>query len=143
MSSCARAVSYTHLDVYKRQTQSGSDASSGETSPSWTATNQKQLPGSVNPTRTSETHTAAGGRTADNQSIERMGIYGRFEPYLDVQKETIKIDANTVRTIDRTFGRDSDGRKTLVQVTEEETRTLPGGEIKVVRTCLLYTSRCV
>ncbi len=63
-----------------------------------------------------------------------MGTDGRYEPYLDVQKQTIKVDANTVRTIDRTFGRDSDGRKTLVQVTEEERRTLPGGEIKVVRT---------
>jgi hypothetical protein len=116
------------------QTQSGSDASSGGASLSWTATTQQQLPGSVNPTRTSETRTEAGGRSGDNQSIERMGMYGGLEPYLDVQKETIKVDANTVRTIDRTFGRDSDGRKTLVQVTEEETRTLPGGEIKVVRT---------
>jgi len=116
------------------QTQSGSKASTGETSQSWTATTQQQLPGSLNPTRTSETHTEAGGRSVGNQSIEHMGMYGRYEPYLDVQKETIKVDATTVRTIDRTFGRDSDGRKTLVQVTEEESRTLPGGEVKVVRT---------
>ena len=58
---------------------------------------------------------------------------GRYAPYLDVQKETIKADANTVRTIERTFGRDSDGRKTLVQVTEEEKHILPGGAVKVVR----------
>ncbi|HXM23844.1 MAG TPA: hypothetical protein VN948_21485 [Terriglobales bacterium] len=116
------------------QRQSGSDASSGETNQSWTATTQQQLPGTVNPTRTSETHTEAGSRTVDNQSTEHMGMYGRYEPYLDVQKETVKVDATTIRTVERRFGRDSDGRKTLVQVTEEEKRSLPGGEVKVVRT---------
>jgi hypothetical protein len=61
-------------------------------------------------------------------------MYGRYAPYLDLQKETVRVDANTVRTIERAYGRDSDGRKTLVQVNEEEKRTLPGGEVKVVRT---------
>lgn len=116
------------------QTQGSSDASTGDTNRTWTATSQQQLPGSANPTRTSETHTEAGGRTVDNQSVERVGMDGRYEPYLDVQKETVKVDATTVRTIERTFGRDSDGRKTLVQVTEEEKRSLPGGEVKSVRT---------
>ena len=102
--------------------------------PNWTATTREQLPSSLNPTRTSETHTESGGRTVDNQSIETMGMYGRYAPYLDLQKETVKVDANTVRTIERAFGRDSEGRKTLVQVTEEEKRSLPGGEVKVVRT---------
>jgi len=58
---------------------------------------------------------------------------GRYELYLDLQKETVKVDANRVRTVERRFGRDSDGRKTLLQVTEEEKRTLPGGEVKVSR----------
>lgn len=115
------------------QTQ-GPDVSTGDTNRSWTATTQQQLPGGENPTRTSETHTEAGGRTVDNQSVERMGMDGRYEPYLDVQKETVKIDATTVRTIERTFGRNSDGEKTLVQVTEEEKRSLPGGEVRSVRT---------
>ena len=116
------------------QAQGGSDASNGDTSQSWTTTTQQQLPSSDNPTRTTETHTQSGGRTVDNQSVQAMGTDGHYEPYLDVQKETIKVDANTVRTVERTFGRDSEGRKTLVQVTEEEKRTLPGGEVKVVRT---------
>ncbi len=116
------------------QTQGGSDASTGDTNRTWTVTSQQQLPGSANPTRTSETHSEAGGRTVDNQTVERVGMDGRYEPYLDVQKETVKVDGTTVRTIERTFGRDSDGQKTLVQVTEEEKRSLPGGEVKVVRT---------
>ncbi|HSY65953.1 MAG TPA: hypothetical protein VK829_15245 [Terriglobales bacterium] len=115
------------------QAQSGADTSSDDSIHSWTATTQQQLPNNLNPTRTSETHTQTGGRTSDNQSIQTMGTDGHYSPYLDVQKETVKVDANTVRTIERSFGRDADGRKTLVQVTEEEKRSLPGGEVKVTR----------
>lgn len=115
------------------QAQSGADMSSDDSKQSWTATTQQQLPSNLNPTRTSESHTQAGGRTVDNRSIQAMGTDGHYSPYLDVQKETVKVDANTVRTIERSFGRDSDGRKTLVQVTEEEKRSLPGGEVKVTR----------
>ena len=115
------------------QGQSGADTSSDDAKQSWTATAQQQLPSNLNPTRTSESHTQAGGRTVDNQSVQAMGTDGHYSPYLDVQKETVKVDANTVRTIERSFGRDSDGRKTLVQVTEEEKHSLPGGEVKVTR----------
>ena len=115
------------------QGQNAADTSSGDENQSWTATTQQQLPSNLNPTRTSESYTQAGGRTLDNQSIETMGTDGHYSPYLDVQKETVKVDANTVRTIERSFGRDSDGRKMLVQVTEEEKRSLPGGEVKVTR----------
>src|SRR6202035_2508747 len=108
------------------QAQSGADTSSDDSTHSWTATTQQQLPSNLNPTRTSETHTQTGGRTFDNQSIQTMGNDADYSPYLDVQKETVKVDANTVRTIERSFGRDADGRKTLVQVTEEEKRSLPG-----------------
>jgi hypothetical protein len=115
------------------QAQSGAAASNDDSSQSWTATTQQQLPSNLNPTRTSETHTQNDGRTLDNQSIQALGTDGHYSPYLDVQKETVKVDANTVRTIERSFGRDSDGRKTLVQVTEEEKRSLPGGEVKITR----------
>jgi hypothetical protein len=115
-------------------TQTGSGASSVETNQSWTATTQQQVVGTVNPTRTSDSHTEVDGRATDNHSVEHMGMDGRFEPYLDVQKETVNVDATTVRIVERTFGRDSDGRKTLVQVTEEERRSLPGEEVRVVRT---------
>ena len=114
--------------------QSGATPQPIDTNQSWTASSQQQPPDGINPTRTSETHTENGGRTVDNKSIEHVGMDGRYEPYLDLQKETVKVDANTVRTVERRFGRDSDGRKTLLQVTEEEKRTLTGGEVKVSRT---------
>src|SRR5438093_11596494 len=39
-----------------------------------------------------------------------------------------------MRNTERSYGSSHDGQKMLMQVTEEETRTLPGGEQKVVRT---------
>jgi hypothetical protein len=116
------------------QTQSNPDASDSSTNGMWTATTEQSLPGSANPTQTSQTHTEADGRSVDSQSLQRIGPDGRYVPYLDTEKETIKVNATTVRTVERTFGRDSDGRKTLVQVTEEEQRTLAGGEVRVMRT---------
>src|SRR5260370_10485576 len=100
---------------------------------SWTATTETQS-GIINPTRTIESHTQSGNRALDKQSLERHGSDGQFEPYQDVEKETVQLDATSVRTITRTFGRDANGARTLVQVTEEERHALPGGDSNVVRT---------
>src|ERR1700687_5586049 len=99
---------------------------------SWTATTESQS-GNINPTCAIESHTQSGNRTLDKQSLQRRGPDGHFEPYQDIEKETVRLDATSVRTTTRTFGRDANGAKTLVQVTEEEKHTLPGGDSTVVR----------
>ncbi|HSY65538.1 MAG TPA: hypothetical protein VK829_13130 [Terriglobales bacterium] len=109
-----------------------SDSQTGGANKSWTSTTDLQSDG-ANPTRTTESHTQSGNRTLDNQSVQRRGSNGQFEPYQDIERETVKVNATTVRTTTRTFGRDSDGAKTLVQVTEEERRSLPGGDSNVIR----------
>jgi hypothetical protein len=111
------------------------DADSANKSPnkSWNVTTESQG-GSVNPTRTLKSHTQSGNRTVDNQSVQRRGANGDFEPYQDIEKTTVQVSPTMVRTTTRTFGRDSDGTKTLVQITEEEARTLPGGDSNVTRT---------
>ncbi len=88
----------------------------------------------LNPTRIFKSHTQSGNRTVDNQSIQRRVAGGDFEPYQDIERTTVQVNATTMRTTTRTFGRNADGAKTLVQVTEEEARTLPGGGSNVVRT---------
>jgi len=108
--------------------------SSDNANQSWKATTQQQVDGNASAARESETHNTTARRTTDTRSVEHMGMDGKYEPYLDVQKETVKVDATTERTVERTFSRDADGRKTLVQVTQEEKRTLPGGEVKIERT---------
>jgi len=106
--------------------------SQSDANTSWTDTSDSHS-GDANPTRTVESHTQSGNRTQDNQSIQRRGAGGDFEAYQDIEKSTVRVDSSTVRTTTRTFGRDADGAKTLVQVTEEETRTRPGGDSYVVR----------
>lgn len=103
-------------------------------SQSWSTTNQQGSPGgSINPTRTSETHTSSNGRVVDGTSVQTLGPDGRYIAYSDTEKETRRIDNSTVRTIERTYGRDPDGHRTLIQEKQEESRTLPGGEEKVSR----------
>lgn len=100
---------------------------------SWSSAADSQNSMGVNPIRTGQTHTQSGNRTMDTQTLQRIGPDGRYEPYLDVEKETVKVDATTVRTVRRSYTY-RDGRRQLVQTTEEEQRTLPAGEIKTVRT---------
>jgi hypothetical protein len=69
----------------------------------------------------------------DTQAIERRGFDGRFEPYVSVEKETVQVDPNTVRTVTRTYDQDTTGAKTLRLVTEEETNSRPDGSSHVVR----------
>src|SRR5437588_592457 len=107
----------------------------GDTNQSWNSTSDQHSPsGDSNPIRTVESHKEENGRTVDKQSLERLGPDGRYEPYRDTERESVRVDANTIRTVERTFGRGPDGQKALVQVREEETRRLPDGEQKVVRT---------
>ena len=110
-----------------------SDSQTDGANTSWTASNESQSD-NANPTRTIESHTQSGNRTLEKQLLQRRGSDGQFEPYQDIEKETLQVDAATVRTTTRTFGRDADGAKTLVQVTEEEKHILPGGDSNLVRT---------
>jgi hypothetical protein len=119
------------LRAQTSDTQTG-DANESGANKSWTVNTESQSR-NLNPTRTLKTHVQSGNRTVDNQSIQRRGANGDFEPYQDIEKTTLQVNATTVRTTTRTFGRDADGAKTLVQVTEEEARTVPGGGSNVVR----------
>jgi len=85
------------------------------------------------PVRISESHSQNGTRTLDKRSVEIRRTDGHFEPYQEIEKETLAVDASTVRITMRTFARDVNGRKALVQVTEEEKHASPEGDANVVR----------
>jgi len=108
-----------------------SDAQTSENK-SWAATTESHGD-KTNPTRTLESHTQTGNRTLDKRSVQRRGSNGSFEPYQDVETETVQVDPSTTRTTTRIFAQDANGAKTLVQVIDEEKHTLPGGDSKVVR----------
>jgi len=109
-----------------------SDSSTTEGPNSWTAITDSKS-NNVNPTRTIESHSQDGNRTLDKRSDQIRQFDGRFEPYRDIERETLQVDAATTRTTTRRFGRDGNGTKILVQVIEEEKHTLPGGDSSVLR----------
>ena len=85
------------------------------------------------PVRIIESHSQNGNRTLDKRSVEIRGTDGHFEPYQDIERETLTIDTSTIKTTVRTFARDVNGRKALVQVMEEEKHILPGDDSNIVR----------
>ncbi len=99
---------------------------------SWTSTSDSQDSSVGNRTRKSESHSKDGNRTVDRQSVEILRS-GRYEPYQDIETESVQVNATSSRTVVRTFGRDSNGHRVLLQTTEEEKQTSPGGGEKVVR----------
>jgi hypothetical protein len=102
---------------------------------SWTAKSQHESPdGRINPMRTSQSHTETGGRVVDKTTVETLGPDGRYVPYSETEKESVRVNDTTTRNIERTFGRDADGNRTLIQETQEESRRLSNGEEKVSRT---------
>ena len=116
--------------------QTSDSQTAEEPTKSWTATTDLKsddlIPQRI-PVRIIESHSQNGNRTLDKRSVEIRGTDGRFEPYQDIEKETLQVDATVVRATTRTFGKDANGRKALVQVTEEEKHTLPGDDSNVVR----------
>ncbi len=100
---------------------------------SWTKTSESH-PANMNPTRTTESHRKSDKGTVDSQTVERLGADGHYEPYYDIEKESVQVNETTTRTIERTFARDGSGQKILTRVTEEEKQSLPAGAEKVVRT---------
>jgi len=116
--------------------QTPDSRTAAEPTKSWTATTDLKSddlgPQRV-PVRIIESHSQNGNRTMDKRSVEIRGTDGHLEPYQDIEREVLTVDASTVRTTMRTFARDADGRKTLVQVTEEEKHILPGDDSNIVR----------
>ena len=103
---------------------------------SWTtttnSTSDNLLPTRL-PVRIIESHSQKGERTVDKRSVEILGTDGHFEPYQDIEIEKLQVDATTVRTVTRTFSQDVNGKKALVQVTEEEKHILPGDDSNIAR----------
>jgi hypothetical protein len=108
------------------------NSAAADSDKSWTLTTDSTS-ADVNPVRTRESHTQTGNTMVDVRSIQRLGSDGRFEPYQDIETETVRVNATTVRTTTRTFAHDDRGAKTLFQITEEEKQMLADGA-NVIRT---------
>src|SRR5579862_904966 len=72
-----------------------------EPSKTWTATTDLKSGDTTSqhiPVRIIESHSENGNRTLDKRSVEIRETDGHFDPYQDVERETLTVDASTVRT---------------------------------------------
>jgi hypothetical protein len=111
-------------------------ANADEPTTSWTATTDVKAD-NLNRARIIESHSQNGNQTVDKRTVEIRGVNGYLEDYQDIEREMLQVDSSTVRTISRTFVHDLNGRKTLVQATEEEKHTLLEGDSNTVRTTFI------
>jgi hypothetical protein len=134
--SCVLVVIGAYYSCPRAFAQTSDSRTAEEPSKSWTATTDLKsdyLTPERMPVRIIESHSENGNRTLDKRSVEIRGSDGHFEPYQDIEREAVQVDGSTVRTTTRTFARDVNRAKALVQITEEEQRILPSGESKTVR----------
>jgi hypothetical protein len=102
---------------------------------SWTASNQQSGPsGALNPTRSRTTHSEVDGHIIDKTVTETLGPDGRYIPYSEIERESVRVNDTTMRSVERSYGRDPDGRRTLTQEIQEESRNFADGAKKVTRT---------
>ena len=102
---------------------------------SWTTSSQLTDPnGAVNPTRSTTTHSEVDGRSVEKTVVEALGPDGRYVPYSEIERESVRVNQTTVRNVERSYGRTPDGRRVLTQETREESRSFADGERKVTRT---------
>jgi len=84
--------------------------------------------------RTTESHAKSGDRETDKRTVEVLGPDGRYVPVSDTETETVRVNATTTRTVVHIYKLDWNGRRELVQATEEEARTIASGDVHLVRT---------
>jgi hypothetical protein len=109
------------------------DAQGNSSDESWTATTENSAT-NANPSRTTESHAKSGNRSVDNQRVEVLGPNGGYQPDFETEKETVRVNATTTRTVVRTYFWDANRQRELAQVTEEEARSTASGDAEVVRT---------
>ena len=100
---------------------------------SWTTSSEQKDPsGAVNPTRTSTTHREVNGRVIEKTMVEALGPDGRYIPYSEIERESVRENDTTVRNVERSYGRTPDGQRTLTQETQEESRSFPDGLLQYI-----------
>ena len=108
------------------------DPRNSDANQSWKTTHDARS--ATDSSHTVESHTKIGNRTIHKQTTEIRGTNGEVSGFREIETESVEVNPSTLRAITRTFVRGADGKKTLLQQTEEETQTFPGGGSKSVRT---------
>ncbi len=106
----------------------------GAEGPAEATTDKRDLTGSATPTRIKEERTESGGRTTITRTLETLSVNGTYTPVAVCVEEIVKPDAKSERVTQRSFGFDGDGRKVLLESSQQVVRDLGNGSQDAVRT---------
>jgi hypothetical protein len=101
---------------------------------STTVTETRNLSGYATSQQVSETRSEANGVILETRVTKVPSVNGGYRLFSGTERETVKVDANTVRVVERSFFPDGNGERRFFGVTESVTTTLPGGRERTVRT---------
>lgn len=93
-----------------------------------------QTSGNQLQTTVDSTRGGGGGGAASSQVVSVPGINGGSKTLVDQDTQTVQVDANTTRTIKRTYGQGPDGQRQLVAVEQTDITTLGDGKSKEIST---------
>jgi hypothetical protein len=128
---CPGAMAQVRYSYAQAPAAQGSEAPA---KPSGSVTEWSDPSGRSPSTRVVEKHSQSGGKEVITRTSGNLPGGGAYQPGGESEEETVRIDSKTVRVVRREFATDSDGRRKVVGVTEEQKKTLPGGGQTVVRT---------
>jgi hypothetical protein len=81
-----------------------------------------------------EKRSEVGGRTIITRTLEALSVDGTYTPVAVCEEESVKPDAKSERVTQRSFGFDADGRRVLLETSQQQVRDLGNGNKDAVRT---------
>jgi len=81
-----------------------------------------------------ERDSTVNGQVLGISELGKLDLTDDVERGTDVERETVQVDSQTVKTVERVYRRDANGRRRLENVTEVELRTFPDGRAEAVQT---------
>ncbi len=74
------------------------------------------------------------GQVLGTSELGRLNLTNQIDRGAEVERETVQVDSQTVKTVERVYRPDANGRRKLQDVTEVELRTFPDGRVEAVQT---------
>ncbi len=81
-----------------------------------------------------ELKSTVNGQVLGTSRLGKLNLTYEMEREADVERETVQVDSQTVKTVERVYRRDANGRRKLQELTEVERRTFPDGRVEAVQT---------
>jgi hypothetical protein len=81
-----------------------------------------------------ERDSTVNGQVLGTSQLGKLDLTDEVARGTDVERETVQVDSQTIKTVERMYRRDANGRRKLENLTEVELRTFPDGRAEAVQT---------